>query len=222
MNNGSKFIRIPDDFEGYNNELFLIPRHYQDSVASVLIPCGLIKDRIEKLANDIFHDILEHGRDPLTTLCILKGGYLFYSQLQDKLNVLNRHNGERSLQMSMDFIRVKSYENTSSTSEVKIMGMDTLDTLKGKHLLIVEDIIDTGKTMKKLLDTIKTYEPKSVTVACLLRKRTPLSSGYMPDYVGFEIPDKFVIGHGFDYNEYFRDMTHICVINEHGIEKFKK
>jgi len=64
--------------------------------------------------------------------------------------------------------------------------------------------------------------PASVSVACLLRKRTPKSSGYMPHHVGFEIPDKFVIGYALDYNEIFRDLNHICVISQRGIEKFKK
>merc|ERR1711963_629978 len=98
--------------------------------------------------------------------------------------------------------------------EINILGLDNLDCLTGKNVLIVEVIIDTGKTMTK-------YKPKSVKVACLLRKRTPLSSGYIPDYVGFEIPNKFVVGYALDYNEYFRDLMHICEISPHGIEKYK-
>ena len=72
-----------------------------------------------------------------------------------------------------------------STGEIQIMGMDDLNVLKGKNVLIVEDIIDTGRTMKKLLATLNKYEPKLVKVACLLRKRTPLSDGYTPHFVGF-------------------------------------
>ena len=98
--------------------------------------------------------------------------------------------------------------------------MDHLSILKGKNILIVEDIIDTGRTMQRLLATLAKYEPKSVTVACLLRKRTPLSDGYAPHHVGFEIPDKFVVGYALDYNEYFRDLDHICAINDHGKEKY--
>lgn len=115
----------------------------------------------------------------------------------------------------------QSYENAGSTNKVSVIGLEDMSSIKGKNLLIVEDIIDTGKTMMKLLETLREHQPKSISVACLLRKRTPLSNGYIPDYVGFEIPDRFVIGHGFDYNEYFRDMLHICVINEHGIAKYK-
>ena len=114
------------------------------------------------------------------------------------------------------------YNSCRSTGEIQVMGMDDLNVLKGKNVLIVEDIIDTGRTMKKLLATLNKYEPKSVKVACLLRKRTPLSDGYAPHFVGFEIPDKFVVGYALDYNEYFRDLAHICNINEHGKEKFAK
>lgn len=79
--------------------------------------------------------------------------------------------------------------------------------------MIVEDIIDTGATMVKLLDRLALVEPKSVRVTSLLIKKTSRSNGYIPDYVGFAIPDAFVVGYALDYNEYFRDLDHICVIS---------
>merc|ERR1711872_727992 len=87
-----------------------------------------------------------------------------------------------------------------------VMDMAVTVTARGLLMLrptMAEDIIDTGRTMKKLLNTLNKHGPKSLKTACLLRKRTPLSSNYVPDYVGFEIPDKFVIGYALDYNEYF-------------------
>jgi hypoxanthine phosphoribosyltransferase len=80
-------------------------------------------------------------------------------------------------------------------------------------LLIVEDIIDTGATMVKLLNKLGQYKPASVKVTSLLIKKTDRSNGYIPDYVGFAIPDAFVVGYALDYNEYFRDLDHICVIS---------
>ena len=74
--------------------------------------------------------------------------------------------------------------------------------------------------MIKLLQTLKKYNLKSVQVASLLVKRTPLSKGYRPDYTGFEIPNHFVVGYALDYNEYFRDLPHICVINEAGKQRY--
>lgn len=79
--------------------------------------------------------------------------------------------------------------------------------------MIVEDIIDTGATMVKLLNKLKQYSPASVKVTSLLIKKTDRSNGYIPDYVGFAIPDAFVVGYALDYNEYFRDLDHICVIS---------
>jgi hypoxanthine phosphoribosyltransferase len=220
--NLDRIINIPDDYDGYNTDLFCIPKHYEDSVGNVLIPHGMIQDRIQKIARDIFFDMLKEGREPLHTICVLKGGYKFFSDLLDRVNSLNSNSSEASVQVSVDFIRLKSYENDQSSGEIKIIGLDRLDSLEGKNVLIVEDIIDTGKTMSKLLNTLSKYNPKSVKVACLLRKRTPLSSGYAPDYVGFEIPNKFVVGYALDYNEYFRDLMHICVISQNGIEKYQQ
>ncbi|XP_070584337.1 phosphoribosyltransferase domain-containing protein 1 isoform X2 [Erythrolamprus reginae] len=90
-----------------------------------------------------------------------------------------------------------------------------------KNVLIVEDIIGTGRTMKALLDSIKKYKPSMVKVASLLVKRTALPDGFRPDYYGFEIPDLFVVGYALDYNEYFRDLNHLCVINNQGKAKYR-
>nr|AFJ24786.1 hypoxanthine guanine phosphoribosyltransferase-1 [Schmidtea mediterranea] len=76
--------------------------------------------------------------------------------------------------------------------------------------------------MMKLLNHLKNFNPASVKVASLLVKRTPLSIGYIPDYVGFEIPNKFLVGYALDYNDYFRDLNHICIINEEGKMRFSK
>ncbi|VDM24152.1 unnamed protein product [Hydatigera taeniaeformis] len=86
--------------------------------------------------------------------------------------------------------------------------------------MIVEDIVDSGNTMNRLHAYLNTLEAKSVTDVCLLVKRTPRSSGYRPCFAGFEIPDDFVVGYALDYNEYFRDLHHICVLNKAGLECF--
>lgn len=81
--------------------------------------------------------------------------------------------------------------------------------------------MDTGKTMKTLLDHVQAFGPKMIKVAGLLVKRVPSGTGYLPDYVGFEIPNRFVVGYALDYNEYFRDLNHICVISDRGKQKYK-
>uniref|UniRef100_A0A674KHR7 Hypoxanthine phosphoribosyltransferase n=3 Tax=Emydidae TaxID=8476 RepID=A0A674KHR7_9SAUR len=210
-------ISIGDDEKGYDLDLFCIPKHYVDDLEKVYIPHGLIMDRTERLARDIMKSMGEHH---IVALCVLKGGYKFFADLLDYIKALNR-NSDKSIPMTVDFIRLKSYCNDESTGEIKVIGGDDLSTLTGKNVLIVEDIIDTGKTMKTLLSLLKQYNPKMVKVVSLLVKRTPRSVGYRPDFVGFEVPDKFVVGYALDYNEYFRDLNHICVISETGKQKYK-
>lgn len=211
------YVRIPDECHLYPIDHFSIPKHYEDSISSIMIPHGLVLDRTERLARDIHEGF---GAESMTVLCVLKGGYRFCQDLMHFLNSLNRNSG-RSIQMGLDFIRLKSYKNEESTGEVQVIGSDNLQLLKGKNVLVVEDIIDTGRTMEKLLATLSKFEPKSVKVASLLLKRRPDCTGYRPDYLGFEIPNFFVIGYGgFDYNEYFRDLNHICIINETGKAKY--
>jgi hypoxanthine phosphoribosyltransferase len=108
-----------------------------------------------------------------------------------------------------------------SSGKVAVVGGDDLEELRGKNVLVVEDIIDTGRTMRKLLATLADHEPKKVRVVSLLVKRTLSSTGYRPDYIGFEIPNKFIVGYALDYNEYFRDLTHVCVISDNAKQKYE-
>ncbi|MGH0115710.1 UNVERIFIED_CONTAM: hypothetical protein FKN15_046895 [Acipenser sinensis] len=151
----------------------------------------------ERLARDIMRDMGEHH---IVALCVLKGGYKFFADLLDYIKALNR-NSDKSVPLTVDFIRLKNYSNDESTNSVKIIGGDELSALSGK------DIVETGKTMQTLLFILNGYNPKMVKVVSLLVKRTPRSSGYRPEYTGFEIPDKFVVGYALDYNEYFRDLS---------------
>uniref|UniRef100_A0A3B4YLR4 Hypoxanthine phosphoribosyltransferase n=1 Tax=Seriola lalandi dorsalis TaxID=1841481 RepID=A0A3B4YLR4_SERLL len=193
----SSCVVISDEEQGYDLDLFCIPKHYAADLERVYIPHGLILDRTERLAREIMKEM---GGHHIVALCVLKGGYKFFADLLDYIKALNR-NSDRSIPMTVDFIRLKSYYNDQSTGEIKVIGGDDLSTLTGK------DIIDTGKTMKTLLQLLKQYNPKMVKVASLLVKRTPRSVGYRPDFVGFEVPDKFVVGYALDYNEYFRDLN---------------
>ena len=211
------YVKISDDFEGYAKEQFCIPKHYEEDIERVIIPKGFVLDRTERLARDIFEEF--DMSKPIAALCVLKGGYQFFNDLFHFLRQLNANMG-RSCQMSIDFIRLKSYADDQSTGTVKVIGGDNLSSLTGKNVLVVEDIVDTGKTMQKLLSILRDYNPHSVKVASLLVKRTPHSCGYRPDYIGFEIPDQFLIGYALDYNEYFRDLNHICIINENGKKKY--
>ncbi|KAF4081437.1 hypothetical protein AMELA_G00161300 [Ameiurus melas] len=213
----SSYLEIDDEDEGYALCLFCIPRHYEEDLDSVLIPNGLIKDRTERMARDIVHDM---AAQHIVALCVLKGGYTFFADLMDYIKTLNQ-NSDKSMPLTVDFIRLKSYSNDQSTNCVKVIGGDELTDLSGKNVLVVEDIIETGKTMETLLTLLNECQPKMVKVASLLVKRTPRSSGYRPDYFGFEVPDKFLVGYALDYNEYFRDLNHICILSDQAKEKYK-
>ncbi|KAF2983400.1 hypothetical protein EK904_006882 [Melospiza melodia maxima] len=192
-------LQIRDEESGYNKNLFCIPKHYEEDLERVFIPHGLILDRTERLARDIMQDMGSHH---IVALCVLKGGYKFFADLLDRIKALNQ-NGDKSVPVTVDFVRIKSYCNDSPAEKISFVG-EELSTLNGK------DIIETGRTMKALLSKIKDKKPRMVKVVSLLVKRTSQSPGYRPDYTGFEIPDKFVVGYALDYNEYFRDL------NSHG------
>lgn len=213
----SQWIDVVEDKFKYEIDHFVLPDHYSEDVESILIPHGLIMDRIAKLAQMITS---EYDNERVVVCCVLKGGHQFFSDLlRDMKKALNRQG--KTLPMTLDFIRVKSYENDKSSGKVQIsMSEKELQELRGKNVLLVEDIIDTGKTMKRLLEELSKHEPKSVKVASLLLKKTPLSCGYIPDYVGFAVPDLFVVGYCLDYNDIFRDLDHICAISDVGKTKY--
>ncbi|RWS13521.1 hypoxanthine-guanine phosphoribosyltransferase-like protein [Dinothrombium tinctorium] len=227
----SKGIVIEDDFKGYPVDSFCIANSLKHDIDHVLIPGGLVDDRIERLACDIAND---YSREPFSVLCVLKGGHQFFNSLLTKIRQYYRYssfaaaaNGKAKIadedecnhHIHEEFIRIKSYEDDASSGKVQILGIENLDSLRGKNVLIVEDIIDTGKTMSQLMQTLQDYELKCCRVAALFLKRNPVNE-FIPDYVGFEIPDKFIIGCSLDYNEYFRGLNHVCVISEHAKRKY--
>jgi len=214
-----KCIKIEDEDNGLPTDLLCVPAHYKDDLENVMIPYGLILDRTEALATQIFNDF---GSEPIICLCVLKGGYRFFADLTDKIQSKNRTSG-KSLPMMIDFIRLKSYVNSESVGQVEVIGGDDLSNITNKNVLIVEDIIDTGRTMTKLLNILDKYQPKKIKVCSLLVKRTEQfrnNQVYVPDYAGFSIPEKFVVGYALDLNEHFRDLEHICVIKENAISKY--
>ncbi|XP_076001269.1 hypoxanthine-guanine phosphoribosyltransferase-like [Genypterus blacodes] len=214
---GRDRIVIKDDWPGYSLDLFSYPAHYAEDLECVYIPHGVIMDRTERLARNIMDELGDHD---IVVLGVLKGGYQFCADLVDRIKALSC-NSSRTIPMRVHFIRLKSYLNDQSTEDLHIVGAEDLSFLTGKNVLIVEAIVDTGKTMKTLLNHVEGFRPKMIKVAGLLVKRLPLHSTCLPDYVGFDIPNRFVVGYALDYNEYFRDLNHICVISENGKMKYK-
>jgi hypoxanthine phosphoribosyltransferase len=169
----------------------------------VLIPESKIKQRIQELSTEIAFDY--RGKE-VTAICVLKGSFIFFADLIRQID----------LPMSCEFMGVSSYGNKMvSSGEVKIT-LDLTEPLNGKHVIIIEDIIDSGLTMQYLINNLKTRKPASLKVCSLLLKPDSLKADIPVDYVGFKLGKEFVVGYGLDHASRFRQLPYIGVVeNEH-------
>ena len=218
----SKTIVIHDNQE-INKSNVLISGQYDEYIEKVIVPRGLILDRIDKLAFDIFK---ENKDKTIYFLVAMKGAVKFATYLADKINeIMNNDLSGSKFQYFFEYISISSYENDKSTGQVKFEVDEKLfEKLRNQNVILVEDILDTGKTLSTFIEFInKNFTPASIKLAILTQKTNPINLNYKieVDYLGFLVPDKFIIGFGLDYNQYFRDMNHICSINEKGIKAFK-
>ena len=135
-------------------------------------------------------------------LCILKGGVFFTTELAKRITV----------PVSLDFMSVSSYGAETESSGVVRIIKDLDTSIEGKNVLVVEDIIDTGRTLAYLLENLKHRNPKSLKLCALLDKPERRVSDVAVDYKGFEIPDEFVVGYGMDYDQKYRNLPYIDVV----------
>ncbi|CAH8855719.1 unnamed protein product [Trichobilharzia szidati] len=172
----------------------------------------MIRDRIDKMSVDILEFFESNDATSINLLCVLKGGFKFASDLSEEMHN-NAFRRNRNIPIIMDFVVANKYANDDAIDKTCFNSYSDLSSLKNKDVLIVEDLVVTGKTLNKLVAYVESFQPRSVHVACLLVKRRPDCSGFQPDFVGFEIPNLFVVGYAIDYNDFFRDVPHVCVIN---------
>lgn len=159
-----------------------------------------IRKRVFELAEEIARD---NSSGQLHVLFVLKGAFIFCA---DFLRALSSH----ELDVTVDYIIAKSYVGTESTGDVKLSAEVHI---KGKEVLILEDIIDTGRTLKRLKEELMKMQPKGLRTVCLLDKPSRRREVDMKvDYVGFEIEDRFVVGYGLDYDEKYRHFPFIAEI----------
>jgi len=169
---------------------------------NVLLRGDAIQTRVRELATEIDRDYPEEVEIHL--VCVLKGGFVFMSDLIRAM----------SPRVTVDFIAVSSYaKSTTSSGEVRLLK-DLDSGLEGRHVIIVEDIVDTGLTLTYLQDILRARSPKSLRTVCLLSKPSRRLVGVTVDYIGFTIEDCFVVGYGLDYDEKYRNLSYIAVLDE--------
>ncbi|HXH74399.1 MAG TPA: hypoxanthine phosphoribosyltransferase [Bacteriovoracaceae bacterium] len=156
--------------------------------------------RIEALGKAITQDF---ENEEIVVICVLKGAFMFCSDLIKKIN----------RPIKLEFISLSSYGDSTNSSGNVRLEMDITANIEGKHVLIVEDIVDSGLTIKTLMEILSIRRPKSVKLASLLFKPSKLKHKVKIDYLGFEIEDKFVIGYGLDYAGRYRELPYIGMLN---------
>ena len=168
-------------------------------ISRVLFTEEQIAARVQELANQLSTDYA--GKDPLL-VCVLKGASFFYADLCRKM----------STRIFMDFIAVSSYANSSKSTGVVRIIKDLDKNITNRHVIIVEDIIDSRLTLQYLTDLFNSRKPASVKTITLLDKTTEHKLAIAPNYCGFEIPDDFVVGYGLDYSDFYRNLPYIGVL----------
>ncbi|HYK89924.1 MAG TPA: hypoxanthine phosphoribosyltransferase [Acidobacteriota bacterium] len=173
--------------------------HLNETISSVLLDSQTIQKKVRDLGARITGDY--QGRTP-HLIGILKGASIFHADLVRSIN----------LGVSFDFMAVGSYGTSTKTSgEVRILK-DLDESLEGKDVLLVEDILDTGLTLHYLMQNLESRGPKSLKVVALLNKPSRREIQVKVDYVGFDIPDHFVVGYGLDFNQRYRNLPDICIL----------
>lgn len=170
-----------------------------EHIEKVLVSEEEVTKRCKEIANQIS---VEYADKTPVLICPLKGAVNFFSRISENVTV----------PMNYDFIKASSYSGTQSTGVVNITYMPTTD-LANRHLIIVEDIIDTGTTLAAVIKELEKLNPASIEMACLLDKPSLRRvNSITPKYIGFSIPDEFVVGFGLDYEEEYRNLPYIGVL----------
>jgi hypoxanthine phosphoribosyltransferase len=171
----------------------------EKDVAEILIGTEELQAKVAELGQKISEDY--RGRNPLL-ICLLRGAVVFLSDLVRATDI----------PLEMDFMAISSYGNSTESSGVVRLVMDLKSNITGRDVLIVEDIVDTGRTLAYILDNLRTRRPADIKVCALLSKPSRREVPIEVDYLGFEIPDEFVVGYGLDYAENYRNLPFIGVL----------
>lgn len=171
-------------------------------IDQIILSRQQISHRVQELAEQITRDMsppnTEHG-GRFTILTVMTGAMVFCSDLVRQM----------PLQLKIATVRVTSYPGTSTSSQGAKVVEAQLEGLAGSHVLLVDDILDSGNTLRALLPIIRSHKPLSLRTCVLLRKKRIEAMATPVDYIGFDIPDEFVVGYGLDYDDYYRNLPDI-------------
>lgn len=171
-----------------------------DKRFKINIPSEEIQRQVRRIAKEIEKDF--ESTTPLF-IVVLNGAFMFASDLLKAI----------TMNCEISFVKLSSYHGTQSTEKVKeIIGLN--QEIKGRDIIVVEDIVDTGITMENLLADLYTMKPKSISIATLLFKPASFRKDYKVHYTGFEIPNDFIVGYGLDYNQLGRNLSDIYIITD--------
>ena len=176
----------------------------KDADPAILLSAVQIHARVADLAAEISRDYAQV--DDLLLVAVLKGAFIFLADLSRALTIPR----------SVDFIALSSYGKHGTTSDGVRLLMDLREPIAGKHVLIVEDIVDSGRTLKYLLDTLRARRPASLEACVLTKKPSRLEVDVPVKYLGFELPDAWVVGYGLDYKDRWRTLPYIGTIEVTG------
>jgi len=180
-----------------------------EDIERVLISQYQIMGRIKEMADQITRDYVSYNE--LTIVPILTGGMIFCADLIRQL----------PMKMNIGLMTVSSYPGASlRTQGSQIIGQQ-LGDIHGRHILLVDDILDSGSTVKLVVPALQQLGAASVKVCMLLRKDRPAARETQCDYMGFEIPDEFIVGYGLDYNNYYRNLPDVVTLTKKAIEKMR-
>lgn len=172
-----------------------------NDIKEILIEEKELQNKVAELGAKITRDY--KGKD-LLIICVLKGAVVFLGDLVRKID----------LPLDMDFMAVSSYgANTKSSGVVRILK-DLDENIEGKHVLIVEDIIDSGLTLAYLIENLKSRGPETVEICTILDKKERRTIDLDIKYTGFQVPDEFVVGYGLDYAEKYRNLPYVAILKE--------
>lgn len=173
-----------------------------DDIAEILFTEEDIARRVDEIGTAITRDYADCAEEGIVLISVLRGAAIFMADLARKID----------LPVEMDYMAISSYGNGAKSSGVVRILKDLSSRIEGRHVIVAEDILDSGLTLTYLLKNLASRRPASLEVATLLRKRTRAQAKIDCAYVGFECPDEFIVGYGLDFAERYRNLPYIGIL----------